>query len=89
MYGQWEQTEASTATQPDRDKEWRRTNQSATGKCIQVISRVNSKLSCVLHAHRGTKLLNDPQNEDSDKSNGAMVRFRRTRVKGAMVFVNA
>ena len=40
-----------------------------------------------LHAHRGKKLLQDFQTQESAVIKRAMVRFRRAREKGAMAFV--
>ena len=52
-----------------------------------VVPRVQSKLSRALHAHRGKKLLQDLQTQESEAMKRAMVRFRGARGKGAMVFV--
>ena len=52
-----------------------------------VVPRVQSKLSRALHAHRGKKLLQDPQTQESAAKKRAMVRFRGAREKGAMAFV--
>ena len=52
-----------------------------------VVPRVQSKLSRTLHAHRGKKLLHDPQTQESAAMKRAMVRVRRAREKGAMAFV--
>ena len=52
-----------------------------------VVPRVQSKLSRALHAHRGKKLLQDLQTQESAATKRAMVRFRGTREKGAMTFV--
>ena len=41
--------------------------------------RVQSKISCVVHAHRGAKLLEDLRNQGNDRSNRAMERFRGAR----------
>ena len=49
--------------------------------------RVQSKLSRALHAHRGMKLLQDLQTQESAAMKRAMVRFRGAREKGAIVFV--
>ena len=51
-----------------------------------VVSRVQSKLSRALHAHRGNKLLQDLQTQESAAKKRAMVRFRGAREKGAMAF---
>ena len=45
------------------------------------------KLSRALHAHRGKKLLQDLQTQESAAKKRAMVRFRGAREKGAMPFV--
>ena len=52
-----------------------------------VVPRVQSKLSRALHAHRGKKLLQDLQAQESAATKKAMVRFRGAREKGAMAFV--
>ena len=52
-----------------------------------VVPRVQSKVSRALHAHRGKKLLQDIQTQESAATKRAMVRFRGAREKGAMVFV--
>ena len=52
-----------------------------------VIPRVQSKFSRALHAHRGKKLLQDLQTQESAAIKRAMVRFRGAREKGAMAFV--
>ena len=52
-----------------------------------VVPRVQSKLSRALHAHRGKKLLQDLQTQESAATKRAMVRFRGPREKGAMAFV--
>ena len=52
-----------------------------------VVPRVQSKLSRALHAHRGKKLLQDLQTQESAAPKRAMVRFRGAREKGAMAFV--
>ena len=52
-----------------------------------VVPRVQSKLSRALHAHRGKKLLQDLQTQENTAMKRAMVRFRGTREKGAMAFV--
>ena len=49
-----------------------------------VVPRVQSKLSRALHAHRGKKLLQDIQTQESTAMKRAMVRFRGAREKGAM-----
>ena len=55
--------------------------------CVGVVPRVQSKLSRALHAHRGKKLLQDLQTQESAATKRAMVRFRGAREKGAMEFV--
>ena len=52
-----------------------------------AVPRVQSKLSRALHAHRGKKLLQDFQTQESAAMKRAMVRFRGAREKGAMTFV--
>ena len=52
-----------------------------------VVPHVQSKLSHALHAHRGKKLLQDLQTQESTTMKRAMVRFRGAREKGAMAFV--
>ena len=84
---QREQWEDSLATQPDREIELRQTNRGAGGGCEGVVPRVQSKLSRALHAHRGEKLLQDLQTQESVPMKRAIVRFRRAREKGAMEFV--
>ena len=54
---------------------------------VGVVPRVQSKLSRALHAHRGKKLLQDLQTQESTTMKRAMVRFRGAREKGAMTFV--
>ena len=85
--GQQEQWENPLATQPDREIELSQTNRGAGGVCVGVVPRVQSKLSRALHAHRGKKLLQDLQTQESAATKRAMVRFRRAREKGAMAFV--
>ena len=63
------------------------TNRGTGGVYVEVISRVQSKRSRALHAHRGKKLLQDPQTLESAAMTRAVVRFRGAREKGAMVFV--
>ena len=50
--------------------------------------RVQSKLSRALNAHRGKKLLQDLQTQESAAIKRALVRFRGAREKGAMAFVD-
>ena len=52
-----------------------------------VVLRVESKLSRALHAHRGKKLQQDLQTQESAAMKRAMVRFRGAQEKGAMAFV--
>ena len=75
------------ATQPDREIELSQTNRGVGGVCVGVVPRVQSKLSRALHAHRGKKLLQDLQTQESAAMKRAMVRFRGAREKGAMAFV--
>ena len=75
------------ATQSDREIELRQTNRGVGGVCVGVVPRVQSKLSRALHAHRGKKLLQDLQTQESAATKRAMVRFRGAREKGAMAFV--
>ena len=52
-----------------------------------VVPRVQSKLSRVLHPHRGKKLLQDLQAQESTKMKRANVRFKGAREQGDMAFV--
>ena len=52
-----------------------------------VVPRVQSKLSRALHVHRGNKLLQNLQTQESAAIKRAMVRFRGAREKGTMAFV--
>ena len=85
--GQREQSEDLMATQSDREIELSQTNRGVGGVCVGVVSRVQSKLSRALHAHRRKKLLQDLQTQESAATKRAMVRFRGAREKGAMAFV--
>ena len=85
--GQREQLEDPLATKPDREIELSQTNRGVRGVCVGVVPRVQSKLSRALHAHRGKKLLQDLQTQESAVIKRAMVRFRGAREKGAMSFV--
>ena len=85
--GQREQREDPMATQSDREIELSQTNRGVGGVCVGVVPRVQSKLSRALHAHRGKKLLQDLQTQESAATKRAMVRFRGAREKGAMAFV--
>ena len=64
------------ATQSDRQIELSQTNRGVGGVCVGVVPRVQSKLSRALHAHRGKKLLQDLQTQESAATKRAMVRFR-------------
>ena len=75
------------ATQSDREIELSQTNRGVGGVCAGVVPRVQSKLSGALHAHRGKKLLQDLQTQESAATKRAMVRFRGAREKDAMAFV--
>ena len=75
------------ATQSDREIELSQTNRGVRGVCVGVVPRVQSKFSRALHAHRGKKLLQDLQTQESAATKRAMVRFRGAREKGAMAFV--
>ena len=75
------------ATQPDREVELNQTNEGVGGVCVGVAPRVQSKISRARHAHRGKKLLQDLQTQESAAMKRAMVRFRGAREKGAMAFV--
>ena len=85
--GQREQWEDPLATQPDREIELSQTNRGVGGVCVGVVLRIQSKLSRALHAHRGKKLLQDLQTEESAAMKRVMVRLRGAREKGAVVFV--
>ena len=63
--GQREQWEDPLATQPDREIGLSQTNRGVGGVCVGVVPRVQSKLSRALHAHRGKKLLQDLQTQES------------------------
>ena len=54
---------------------------------MRVVPRVQSKLSRTLHAHRGKKLLQDLQTQESAAMKRAMIRFRGAREKGSTAFV--
>ena len=75
------------ATQPDEEIELSQTNRGVGGVRVEVVPRVQSKLSRALHAHRGKKLLQDLQTQKSAAMKRAMVRFRGAREKSAMAFV--
>ena len=72
------------ATQSDREIELSQTNRGVGGVCVGVVPSVQPKLSRALHAHRGKKLLQDLQTQESAATKRAMVRFRGAREKGAM-----
>ena len=85
--GQREQWEDPLATQPDREIELSQTNRGVEGVRVGVVPRVQSKLSRALHAHRGKKLLQDLQIQESAAMKRYVVRFRGAREKGAMAIV--
>ena len=85
--GQREQREDPLASESDGEIELGQTNRGVGGVCVGVVPRVQSKLSRALHAHRGKKLLQDVQTQESAPMKKAMVRFRGARQKGAMAFV--
>ena len=87
VVGQREQWEDPMAIQSDREIELSQTNRGVGGVCVGVVPRVQSKLSRALHAHRGKKLLQDLQTQESAATKIAMVRFRGAREKSAMAFV--
>ena len=82
--GQREQGEDPLATQPDREIGLSQTNRGVGGVCVGVIPRVQLKLSYALHAHRGKKLLQDLQTQESTAMKGAMVRFKGAWEKSAI-----
>ena len=59
--GVWqrEQWESQLAIQPDRGIELSQIDQGVGEVCVGTVTRVQSKLSRALHAHRGKKLLED------------------------------
>ena len=75
------------AIQTDKKNELSQTNRGVRGLRVGVVPRVQSKLSCALHAHRGKRLLQDIQNLENTAMKRAMVRFRGARENGAMAFV--
>ena len=85
--GQREQWDDPLATQPDREIELSQTNRGVGGVCVRVVSRVQSKLSRALHAHRGKKFLQDLQTQESAATKRAMIRFGGAQEKGVMAFV--
>ena len=85
--GQREQWEDPLATQSDGEIELSQANRGVGGVCVGAVPRVQSKLSRVLHAHRGSKLLQDLQTQESAQMKKVMARFRRAREKSAVAFV--
>ena len=85
--GQREQCEDPLATQSDREIEPNQINRGVGGVCVEVVPRVQPKLSRALYAHSGKKLLQDLQSRESTTMKRAMVRIRGAREKGAMAFV--
>ena len=75
------------ATQSDRENELSQTYRGVGGVYMGVLPRVQSKLSCALHAHRGKKLLQNLQHLESAAMKRAMVGFSGAREKGTMAFV--
>ena len=75
------------ATQPDREIELSQTNRRVGGVCVRVVPHVQPKLTRALHAHRGKKLLQDLQTQESAAMKRTMVRFRGAREKGVKAFV--
>ena len=70
--GQLEQWEDPMATQSDREIELSQTTRGVGGVCVGVVPRVQSKLSRALHAHRGKKLLQDLQTQESAATKRAL-----------------
>ena len=62
-------------THPEGENEPSQTSRRVQGVCVGVVRRVRiqSKLSRTLHARRGTKLLDDLSNHESNTIKGAMV----------------
>ena len=85
--GQREQLEDPLASQPDKEIELSQINRGVEGVWVGVVPRAQSKLSRVLHAHRGKKLLQDLQTQESAAMKRAMVRFRGAREKGVMAYL--
>ena len=75
------------STQSDREIDLSQTNRGVERVCVGVVPRVLSKLSRALRTHRGKKLLQDLQTQESVTTKRAMVRLRGAREKGAMAFV--
>ena len=67
------------AAQSGREIELSQTNRGVGGVCVGVVPSVQSKLSRALHAHRGKKLLQDLQTQESAATKRAMVRLRGAR----------
>ena len=63
----------------DREIELSQANRGVGGVCVGVLPRVQSKLSRALHAHRGKKLLQDLQTQESAVTKRAIVGFRGAR----------
>ena len=73
------------AIQPDGEIELSQRNRGVGGVCVGVVPCVQSKLSRALHTHRGKKLLQDLQAQESAPMIIYMVRLRGAREKGAIV----
>ena len=84
---QREQWEGPLVTDTDKEIELSQTNRGVRGECVEVLARVQSKLSRALHAHHGKKLLQDLQNFENTTMKRAMVRLRRELEKDATTFV--
>ena len=80
--GQREQWENPLATQPDREIQLSQTNRGVGGVCVGFVPRVQSKLSRALHAHRGKKLLQDLQTQESAAIKRAMLKDQGSAGKG-------
>ena len=63
--GEREQWKDPSVTQPDMEIELSQINRGVEGVCVGVVPHVQSKLSRALHAHRGKKLLQDRQTQES------------------------
>ena len=74
-------------TQSEEENRSSRAGHRVRGGHMGVAPRVQSRLSRVLHAHHGVKLLTDDRNQEGNTSRRAMVRFRGAREKGTMTFV--
>ena len=81
---QWEDP---LTTEPDKENETSQINREVGGVCVGVISRVQSKRSRPLHAHRRRKFLQILQNLESTAMKKAMVRFTGAREKGGLASV--